>query len=484
MQPAEKLRLTKKTYWVGLLLAFSSLAVMAEETPLAQPDANTHPVAAEVNGAKIMRKEVDYLYSLQSAPNLPPEAVLAHKRAILAELVRVEVMAQRAAASKLDQAPDFAMEMAMARRNLLAEKVDRQILGTARQVTSQQALDFVNANPRLFAERQLLTMEVMNLSTPDEALLDRLDQASNDGAGFERMERLVREAKGNSQRRVMQTTSETLPAELQQALTSKPFKPTVIKFDSDKQRGMVMLVRSATPAALTGSEAVNVAGNLLQRRQLQAARINSINALVNAAEIHYFGLYKEVKAGGASSLDADLVGGSVYAAPLSRAQKTGIAASISVASGLLVLLLLTSWHYWTGNSRKYAVPNWLQGMPLLGKLVPPEPAGQALAQALALASESSDSSKAGAAWYGKLLVLLCVAGCAGLLWLQSAWALSRLSPWVMAVAAAAGLAFGLLLAWIWLRSKLAEPERKPRWLPIPVLGLLTATASAAGMMLI
>lgn len=471
-----------KSYWAGLFLTIFALTTLAQDAPLAQTDANTHPVAAEVNGVKILRKEVDYLYSRQPAPpNLPAEVVLARKRAILSELVRAEVLAQRAATNKLDQSPDFELEMALAKRSMLAGKVEQQILGSAQRITAQQALDFVNANPRLFAERQLLTLEVMNLSTPDEKLLVRLDQASNDGSSFEKMERLVREAKGNSQRRVLQTTSETLPAELQNALTSKPFKTAVIKFDDDKQRGMVMLVRSATPAPLTGNEAVNVAGQLLQRRQLQATRVNSINAFVNAAKVNYFGVYQGVESGGQTSLDAELLGSSIYSAPISRSQKIAIAAGVAAASTLLVLLLMTSWRYWTGNSHRSDAPDWLQRIPLLNQLVPPQPAGEALAQALAAASPKLENT--GAAWHGKLLVLLCLVGCLALIWLQSVEALSRLPQWVMALAGAAGLAFGLALAWVWRHSKLAQLGQDRRWLPVPILGLLTAGALATGMIL-
>ena len=150
---------------------------------------------------------------------------------------------------------------------------------------------------------------------------------------------------------------------------------------------------------------------------------------------------------------------------------------------LLVLLLLASWRYWTGNSRRSIAPNWLQRMPLLNKLIPQQQAGEALAQALAASSARNRGGKSGAAWYGKLLLLLCLAGCMGLLWLQSVEALSRLPHWVTAMAAAVGLALGLALAWIWLRSKLAELGKNRRWLPVPILGLLTAGASATGMML-
>lgn len=482
MPTSEFTRQRKKSYLAGLILTASAFSVIAQDTPPTQPDANTHPVAAEVNGVKILRKEVDYIYSRQPIPpNLPPEAVLARKRAILAEMVRAEVLAQKAVSNKLDKTPDYEIEMDLARRSLLASKVERQILGTVQRVTAQQALDYVNTNPRLFAERQLLTLEVMNLSTPDESLLDRLDKASNDGAGFETMERLIREAKGNSQRKVSQTTSETLPPELLKTLTTKPFKTVVIKFNDNKQRGMVMLVRSATPAPLTGNEAVNVAGNLLQNRQLQATRVNSVNALVNASAINYFGLYKGVEAGGETSLDAELVGASIYKATISRSTKIAIAASLAAASSLLVLLLLSSWRYWTGNNRRTAAPVWLQRIPLLSKLVPQQQAGEALEQALA--ASSSRGRKADVAWYGKLLTLLCLTGCAVLLWLQTTQALSHLPKWVMSAAGGAGLVFGLMLAWLWLRSKLAELGRKRRWIPVPVLGLLTAGASASGMLL-
>lgn len=470
-----------KPYLTGLFLALAAQSATAQEIPSAPPDAKTHPVAADVNGVKILRKEVDLVYGRQAAPGLSPEQVMARKRAILADLVRAEVLAQQAAENKLDQSPDFELEMQLSKRSMLAAKVEQQILGAATRVTPQQALDFVNTNPRLFAERQLLTLEVMNLTTPDQGMLDRLDQALNEGAGLEKMERLIREARGESQRKVMQNSSDRLPADLFKALSNKPYKPVVIKFSDNKERGMVMLLKSATPSPLSGNEAVAVAGNLLQQRQLQSTRLNSINALVNGAKVEYFGAFTGVQAGGESSLEADMVAGSIHSAPVSRTRKLAIAGGLAVTTSLLVVLLLVSWRYWTGNSRRSAAPAWVQGLPLLGRLVPPMQAGEALAQALA--SSSGRSGQVGAAWHGKLLSLLFLAGCMGLLWLQSVAAWNRLPHWVIAAAGAAGLAFGLLLAWIWLRSRLAELGKRRRWLPLPILGLLTLGASAVGMML-
>jgi EpsD family peptidyl-prolyl cis-trans isomerase len=470
-----------KPYLTGLFLALASLGAMAQENPTAAPDAKTHPVAADVNGVKILRKEVDLVYGRQAAPGLSSEQVMARKRAILAELVRAEVLAQKAAENKLDQSPDFELEIQLTRRSMLASKIEQLILGAATRVTPQQAQDFVSINPRLFAERQLLTLEVMNLTTPDQGLLDRLDQASNEGAGLEKVERLIREARGESQRKVMQNSSDRLPADLFKALSSKPYKPVVIKFSDNPQRGLVMLLKSATPSPLSGNEAVAVAGNLLQNRQLQSTRLNSINALVNGAKVEYFGAFTGVQAGGESSLEADMVAGSIHSAPISRTRKLAIAGGLAAATSLLVVLLLASWRFWTGNSHRSAAPAWLQRMPLIGRLVPPLQAGAALAQALA--SSSGRSGQGDAAWHGKLLALLFLAGCMGLLWLQSVAAWNRLPHWVTASAGAVGLAFGLLLAWVWLRSRLAELGKDRRWLPLPILGLLTLGASAAGIML-
>lgn len=441
-----------------------------QETTVAAP-----PVVATVNGVEITRKELDYLYARTSPPNLPAELALARKRAILTELISNEALAQKAIEVELDRTPEFAMEMALAKRSALAEKVERQIVSKGVQVTPQNALDYVNTHPEMFAERQLLTLERMDLVKTDEELLDKLDKASDSGASLQRLEKLAQEARAQTRRQVLNSYSDRLEPQLLKVMLTKPYKPVVIKFNDDKTRSSVFYVHSAVPAPLTGQQAVRAAGLTLMSKQTQATRLQGRQAVIGAAKVSFYGEFAGTElpaAAGGESLQA----AQLFVKPFSFQRKLAVAGGLAAAAALLVLTLLTALRYWTGGSPG-TLRQTLQAMPLIGRLFGKPAAADELARVLAA---SSASPGAGQTWYGKLLVLLGLTGGAALMLIQLSGAWQRLQHWQIAVVLGSGLFAGALCGLV-LSSRLRDIRRERRWVPVSVSSALLMGVAAAGI---
>jgi EpsD family peptidyl-prolyl cis-trans isomerase len=477
-------RLNRPVLASCLLLALAGLGPAANaeaekppETVVAAP-----PVVAVVNGVGITRKELDYLYVRTSPPNLPAELALARKRAILTELISNEALAQKAIEAELDKTPEFAMEMELARRSALAEKVERQLVRKGPQVTPQNALDYVNTNPEMFAERQLLTLERMDLVKTDEELLDKLDKASDNGANLQRLEKLAQESRAETKRQVFNSYSDRLEPQLLKAMLTKPYKPVVIKFNDDKTRSSVFYVHSALPAPLTGQQALRAAGLALMSKQAQASRLQGRQAIVGAAKVSFYGEFAGTALPAATADGEDLKMAQLFTKPFSFERKLAVASGLAAATTLLVLTLLTALRYWKGgSSQPGTLRQTLQAMPLLGRLFGKSATEDELARVLA--ASSARPSEEQTSWYGKLLVLVLLAGCSALLLVQLSGAWQRLQHWQIAVTLAAGLLAGTLSGLIYVRSRLRDIQHERRWIPVSVTSALLMGVSAAAIVI-
>jgi len=125
-------------------------------------------IAAVVNGVEITQQEVEYLYRRLGEPKASPEAAQNKRRAILADLVRSELLAQRAREMKLDKASDFALAMHDARRRVLAGVAQKEIESKVLPVSQEAAKEVVHHNPALFADRKLLVYDEVLIPGVDE----------------------------------------------------------------------------------------------------------------------------------------------------------------------------------------------------------------------------------------------------------------------------------------------------------------------------
>jgi peptidyl-prolyl cis-trans isomerase C len=160
-------------------LAFSGAAVSLVR-------AQDNPVLARVNGVEIRQSDVD-LADADIGQGLPGVTGEARRDALLSYLIDVTILAQAAAAKKLDAAPDFAARLAYARNKVLMEA----LLG---DITKSAATE---------AEMKKLYDESVAKMTPEEEvrarhiLVETEEQAKDviaklkAGADFEKLAREI-----------------------------------------------------------------------------------------------------------------------------------------------------------------------------------------------------------------------------------------------------------------------------------------------------
>ena len=479
-----------------LFLALLALSACSEKQ-----DQNTKPtqIAAVVNGVEITQHEVDVVYRRTELSELPAEAAAARRRAILADLVRSEALAQEAITRKLDAAPELLVEAHLARRKALAQQVERQTLRATPGAAPQAVKDFVNNTPHRFAERQLLTLEEMALVTPDESLFEKLDVAAGQGAGLDRLEQMVRDAKGKAQRKLLNVGTEQLPLTvLKPLLAAKPGMPIVVKNMPD--RGSVLLLRSAAPTPQVGEAAEKAAAAMINTQLRQQAMQQTLKKVLETTTITYHGEFAPDALapgqGGAAAKSPqaiELPKGAYEPQKRNRYQRLSIAAVAAGAIALAVLMLVASLSYW--RSTVWLPRLWPKRQPQtqdISKMAPDQDqetdpnrrrrrSGKYIRVDDAEMTEQEKRRKR----LGKFLLALMIAVLTGVLGWQLFGASYWLAPWTLATILAGGLLVGIAASQLLLgRSSLRKSiENSPGQLAA-VFAMLQLGVSAAGILLV
>ena len=153
---------------LGVILMLSLGAFLAACTDKTKTPVDKPQVAAVVNGTEIMQREVDLIYKRIEVPGTPAPIATAQRRAILADLVRTELLAQQAVAEKLDKASDLEVDAQLARRQSLARLTEHRILEGVSPLPPDVLKKLVEANPIAFAQRKALVLDEMALEKADK----------------------------------------------------------------------------------------------------------------------------------------------------------------------------------------------------------------------------------------------------------------------------------------------------------------------------
>ncbi|WP_165498844.1 EpsD family peptidyl-prolyl cis-trans isomerase [Chlorobium sp. N1] len=271
--------------WFPGLLLF--LAVLGGCSSPATP-ASSSRVAASVNGVEITAREVDFLYERGADPGASEADRLNRRRMILGGLVRSELLAQKARASKLDRTPEYILSMHTAERGVLASMAERRLQDGVESVSPEEARRVVTANPSSFAERKLLVYDEVLLPDVDLPFLDSLNAMAGRGASFEALMRRVSSRKKAYRRTKRALASEQVqPAILKVLLAQKPERPLVARVED--RFAMILVLHSVTSAPITGETAVRAASGSLGSARRKAAVSRGVAEALDGAKIDYFG---------------------------------------------------------------------------------------------------------------------------------------------------------------------------------------------------
>ena len=234
------------SFFYLLLLAFT-IAGCSPETEPEKKDAGR--VAATVNGVEITQREVTTLYERTAIAGVSDEVRGNQQRAILAGLVRGELLAQKAVSENLDRSPEFVLTMHEARRQVLAGMAEKGMLASIKPLSDEALQGVVKQNPLIFGERKLLVYEQVLMPVVDVPFLQSLNFAAGNGASLSHLVDSIKAKKLQFQQVTQtQSTDQMQPAIARIMSNAKPNVPIVMRVED--KFAMVLMLKSALPIPL------------------------------------------------------------------------------------------------------------------------------------------------------------------------------------------------------------------------------------------
>ncbi|MEI7707652.1 MAG: EpsD family peptidyl-prolyl cis-trans isomerase [Chlorobium sp.] len=320
-----------------LLIAFTILGCSPETE---KKDAGR--IAATVNGVEITQREVASLYERTATPGVSEEVRRNQERAILAGLVRGELLAQKAVAEKLDRSAESVLTMYEARRQVLAVLAEKSMLASVKPLSDEALQSVIKQNPLIFGERKLLVYEQVLMPVVDVPFLQTLNDAAGKGASLSQLVDSIKAKKLQFQQVTQtQSTDQMQPAIARILSNAKPNVPILMRVEN--KFAMVLMLRSALPIPLVGNAALQTARNITSSQLRNQEFGKKMKGIVDASKITYFGAFAPGAAG--KKGDGQLV-------PLPTvdtkmiAEKESRRIEVAIAIGVaytFAVLLLTFW---------------------------------------------------------------------------------------------------------------------------------------------
>lgn len=164
----------------GLLTPCIALALALALAGCGNKDSAATQVAAQVNKEEVTVHQVNEVLTRQ--PNLRAEDRDAVARKVLEALIDQELAVQQAERLKLDRKPQVMQQLAAARREILARALAVEASEAAAKPTAEDVAAYYKANPALFAERRVYSLQELGLdANADEAQALQAHLAANKG---------------------------------------------------------------------------------------------------------------------------------------------------------------------------------------------------------------------------------------------------------------------------------------------------------------
>ena len=247
-------------------------------------------IAATVNGVEITQREVTTLYERSATPGVSEEVRRNQERAILAGLVRGELLAQKAVAEKLDRTPEFLITLHEARRQVLAGLAEKSMLSSFKPLPDKALQAVIEQNPLIFAGRKLLVYEQVLMPVVNVPFLQSLNDAAGKGASLSQLVDSIKAKKLQFQQVTQtQSTDQMQPAIARILSSAKPNLPILMRVED--KFAMVLMLKSSVPIPLVGEAAMQTARNITSTQIRNAEFGKQMKAIVDASKITYFGAF-------------------------------------------------------------------------------------------------------------------------------------------------------------------------------------------------
>ncbi|WP_082044182.1 EpsD family peptidyl-prolyl cis-trans isomerase [Aeromonas sp. L_1B5_3] len=238
-------------------------------------------VLARVNGKELTVLQLNYLLAQQ-----PPGRQLseAQKQQVLDELVRQEILVQRAQADKLDRDPQVVQALEFARRQVLAQLVLARHPGAPLAAPSEEEIRaYYQQHEAEFRQRQRyeLTAFLVPEAALDQAALREFDALADETAA----ERWFKQKGVPFNRQQVQVSSEGLPARLATQLRTLNPGDTLVDRANGQRVLMRLKLREEAPLTLSQAKA-QILAELTRQRQQQRLE-QQLVALRGDASVEY-----------------------------------------------------------------------------------------------------------------------------------------------------------------------------------------------------
>ena len=153
--------------WVAVLAAGAALLVAGCDKKKDAQVAQAGQTAAKVNKEVISVQQIEHV--LQQQRGLKPEQAEAASRQVLERLIDQELALQKATELKLEREPRVLQQLEAARREIVSRAYLEKAGEAAGMPTAQEVAQYYEANPALFKERRLYSLQEITIeATPEQ----------------------------------------------------------------------------------------------------------------------------------------------------------------------------------------------------------------------------------------------------------------------------------------------------------------------------
>ncbi len=235
---------------------------------------------AQAGGDKVIARVGDEKITLaQLQAELPPGTTNpAIQKGALQQLIARKLLVQEAERQQLDKTPVGAMVIKRAQESAITGVLERQLAGPAPVIDEAQVRAFVAANPLMFANRHLLTLNQFVTEDNNPALSKKL-VAANDMAAFQAI--LIQNSVAYRRASAVLDTLKLDPRVAVQLVKMK----TGDVFISPRGNGLELSgIVSTSVAPVVGAQAEEVARAILSRRAIQAKLGVEVGKILKAGQ--------------------------------------------------------------------------------------------------------------------------------------------------------------------------------------------------------
>ncbi len=212
---------------------------------------------------------------LKGLPQLAADQRKLAEQAALQQIVDRRILADLAREEKLDETPDFLLQRKRAEEAVLVQLLQQKVAGSVKRPTKEQANTFVNANPNLFAQHKILTLDQIAFKMPtDTKKLAGLQPLKSLGA----VEQWLNDNGLEYRRAPTEIDTLQLPPELTAKILSLPAGEVFVVPGNGGVTASVITNAKVVP--VTGDRATAIAMQMLQSKALGEAAQKQFEAKV------------------------------------------------------------------------------------------------------------------------------------------------------------------------------------------------------------